>query len=538
MKYMVSISRNKWYLVLLVILSPCPLVALPTSAVAQIVVIDDVILLTSRQKKMQQSHIHQHLGLPGGEYRLASPGADTPRLGEERIAVAAVSGLLSGRRPQPILGQTRLRLSPLPALRREEIPLYGQFELPKEDEGPAEGLSLDAAIDRLLAANPDLDAKSQDLPKARADILTAGLRNNPFVFLSGSNLPYQPYSPQRPGTANYDLTVIQPFDISGKHKNAVVLARQAQNVLEAQFQNAARVEIDKLYTAFADVLEAREAVRAARAGVNGLEEVVSMTRSLVRQGLRTPSELTTAQLRQANAQDALERTEAILLKARQNLAVLLALPLEQAGKLAIRGSLHVASRPLPGSKELVQLALQIRPDLAAYNLGVERARADLRLAQAEGLDNAYLFYTPYTAVDYAPQNKQSVNGWGLGALLPIPIFNRNQGNIARARINMTQVEIERKGLEAQVVREVQEAAADYESSQAIVERYEREILDDARNLRDEKQRLYAKGLVGLDGFLEARKNYNEVVRDYLDALASRYRDGFKLNTAVGQRISH
>lgn len=511
------------------------LASVPRRVVAQIVVIDDVILVTSRQKKMQQMRTHQHLELPGGETRLTSPGADVPRLGEERIAVASVSGLLSTRLPPSSMDGARLRLAPTATLRSVEIPLYGHLELPSAEE-PSEGLSLDEAIERLLAANHDLAAKFQDIPKARADILSAGLRNNPFLFVSASNLPYERYSSQRPGTPNYDLTLIQPFDISGKHNNAIRLARQAKSVLEAQFQDAVRMEIDKLSTAFADVVEAQAAERAVRAGVNGLEELVRLTRDLVRQGLRAQPELTTAQIRLANARDALQQTQAALLKTRQNLAFLLALPLEQACALAVRGSLRVDSPPLPCTDELVQLALQFRPDLAAYRLGIERARADFQLARAEGIDNAFVFATPYTAVDYSPQRLQSANGWGAGVLLPMPIFNRNQGNVARASVNVKQTQIEEKGLELQIVREVQEAAAEYTSSRAIVERYERDILEDARSYRDEKQRLYAAGQVGLDAFLEARKDYNDVVRDYLEALVRHRRDGAKLNTALGQRV--
>ena len=81
--------------------------------------------------------------------------------------------------------------------RSEAIPVYGPLELEEEDEGPADGLTLEAAIDRLLDASYDLAIKRQDIPKARADILTAGLRNNPLLFASASNLPYQRYSPER-----------------------------------------------------------------------------------------------------------------------------------------------------------------------------------------------------------------------------------------------------------------------------------------------------------------------------------------------------
>jgi cobalt-zinc-cadmium efflux system outer membrane protein len=512
------------------------LAAMPPRAVAQIVVIDDVILLTSRQKKGQQARAHQHLQVPGGEYRMSSPGADVPRLGEERITVATVPGLFSERLMQASRNDARLRLGPLPTFRSEAIPLYGPLELQEEDEGPPDGLTLDAAIDRLVEASYDLAVKRQDIPKARADILTAGLRNNPLLFFSASNLPYQPYSPQRPGADNYDLTLIQPIDVSGKHQSAIAVAQQARNVLEAQYQDAVRVQIDRLYTAYADVLEARAAVRAAQAGDRGMEELVQMTRRLVEQQQRGQPELTTTLIGQANAQDALQKTEAALLKAQQNLAVLLALPPEEGDCLRIRGSLRERVPPVGGTEELVQQALQVRPDLAAYRMGVTRARADVQLARAEGIDNAFLFYTPYTVVDYAPQGLQSANGWALGTILPVPVFNRNQGNVARACANVTQTQLEQKGLELQVVREVEDAAAELATSRAIVERYQREILADARSLREQKQRLYQQGQAGLDVYLEARKDYNEVVREYLEALARQRRAAFKLNTAVGQRI--
>jgi cobalt-zinc-cadmium efflux system outer membrane protein len=513
------------------------LAATPRRAAAQIVVIDEVILLTSQQKKGQQARTHQHLEVPGGEYRLSSPGADVPRLGEERIAVSNVPGLFSERLMQASRSDARLRLGPLPSPRSEALPVYGPLELQAEDDkGPEGGLTLEAAIERLLSASHDLAAKRQDIPKARADILTAGLRNNPFLFFSASNLPYQPYSPERPGAANYDLTLIQPIDVSGKHNSAIIVAQQARDVLEAQYQDAVRLQIDRLYTAYADVLEARTAVRAARAGVLGMEELVRMTRELVRHQLRGQPELTTALIRQANAQDALQKTETGLLKAQQNLAVLLALPPAEGECLNIRGSLREPLPPPPCTQELVQLALQVRPDLAAYRLGIGRAHADAQLARAESIGNVNLFCTPYTAVDYAPQGLQSATGWGLGVLVAVPVFDRNQGRIARASVNVTQTRQEEKGLELQVVREVEDAAAEYAASHAIVERYEREILSDARGLRDQKQQLYARGLVGLDAFLEARRDYNEVVRDYLDSLARHRRDALKLNTAVGQRI--
>src|SRR5262249_54055777 len=152
-------------------------------------------------------------------------------------------------------------IAPPPSRPAQPAPLYGPVELPGgEDEGPPDGLTLDAAIDRLVHANYDLLTKFQEIPKAQADILSAGLRLNPILFASADNVPYGNYSEQRPGAASYEVTVIQPIDANQKRKDRLRLACQARRVLEAQYQDAVRVQIDNLYAAFVDVLDARTAV--------------------------------------------------------------------------------------------------------------------------------------------------------------------------------------------------------------------------------------------------------------------------------------
>ncbi len=176
-----------------------------------------------------------------------------------------------------------------------------------------------------------------------------------------------------------------------------------------------------------------------------------------------------------------------------------------------------SSAALPCTEELIRLALQNRPDLAAYRLGVERARADVRLARAEAIDNVFLFYTPYTATDYSPLNRQSAIGWGLGVLMPLPLFSRNQGGIERAGVNVTQTRIETTKWERQVVNEVQYAATEYAFLAEAVSHFEREIVPESRGLRDEAYRRFAAAQGDLDAFLEVQKEYNDAVRHYLAA---------------------
>ena len=397
-------------------------------------------------------------------------------------------------------------------------------------------MTLEAAIDRLLASNLDLAAKFQDIPKGRADILSAGLRNDPVLFLSASQLPYQQYSSQRPGTPLYDITLVQPLDVSGKHRSSVRVAEQEYRVLEARYQDAVRHEIDKLYTAYVDVLEARALRKTAQAEVAVLTELVETARRLVQKGGQRPrAELTAARLRKARAEITLQHADITLQRVRRNLAVQLAAP-EMADSLRLRGSLHDRAPPPPCTEELIRIAMQSRPDLLSYRLSVERGQAQVRQQRAQGIEDVFLFFSPYQAIDFSAQGKQTANGWEFGFLVPFPALNRNQGNVARAQANVSQMAIEVEAVEQQVVSEVRRAATDYEVSRNEVERYERDLLPGVRSVRDDKYRLYASGQQAIDGFLTAQRDYNETLRQYWEALTRHRRGMLELNSAVGQRL--
>ena len=67
---------------------------------------------------------------------------------------------------------------------------------------------------------------------------------------------------------------------------------------------------------------------------------------------------------------------------------------------------------------------------------------------ANRYQDAYLLYQPYTFQNNAPFGKQSATSWALGMTFPLPLYNRNQGNIERAKLNVTQSQIELEGVAA------------------------------------------------------------------------------------------
>ena len=154
-------------------------------------------------------------------------------------------------------------------------------------------------------------------------------------------------------------------------------------MLEAQYQDVVRVEIDNLYTAFVNILGERETIRYAEASVSAFLAALqnlaaveqggcacgSVTAFSVLQTTRSQLDnkvITEADFLQVKGQ--LDASELGLMDARellhdalQSLCVLLNIPVEQADSLEPRGTIHDRLPPPPPVYELIRMVLALRP---------------------------------------------------------------------------------------------------------------------------------------------------------------------------------
>ncbi len=466
---------------------------------------------------------------PGGQDSLLSGGAGTlnPKVptsistpGQERAG-------------------TRQGIVPIRPLTPNAAPLFGTLSMPTgpEDEGPSDGLTLDDAIARLIAENIDLRAKALEIPQAQADILTASLRANPIFYADAQLVPYGNYSAKRPGgQTQYDVNISHPLDVSRKRLARMAVASQAKHVIEAQYQDAVRQQIDNLYTAYVDVLSARDTLRFSQSSVSGLEGVLKATQDQQKQGMNTSADVRRVKIQRDNAQLGVADAEESLRRSKRTLALLLGIPVDSIDGLELRGSMRDTYAPPPPPEELIQMALGARPDVVAYRLGIRRAEAEVTLAYRNRYQDIYVLYQPYTFQDNQPLGLKSPTSWALGVTVPLPLYNRNQGNIQRAKLNVTQTQTELAALERQVATQVLIAEKEYQVTRAAVQRIEGEMLPDAKVVLDDTLRLFRGGELTVIFYLTAQREYNDIVRQYRDTLARHRRSMLGLNTAIGCRI--
>jgi cobalt-zinc-cadmium efflux system outer membrane protein len=419
---------------------------------------------------------------------------------------------------------------------------YGELQLPPEMEyyGPDDGLTLDAAIEQLVRSNLEVQAARLEIPMADADILTANLRANPIFYADTQLIPYGHYSFLRPGgPPQSDINFNYPLDITFKRLARTRSAREARSVTEAQLQDFVRNSIDNLYTVYEDDVAAGLTVKFSEVFVRGIRQLHARTQDLYDRGQVNLAVLLAVQTKVNQADLQLKEARQAKIKANRALALMLNLPLTDVESIANLDVRDPFARPQPlpiPREELIKKALVARPDLIATRMGLRRAQADLRLARANGYPDVYLLYQPYTFQNNTYLGVPSAYSWTLGLTATVPLYNRNQGNVTRAKINYTQTEIQVASAERGVIRDVLDAAQELEQSLVAVAQFRGEIIPAAQEvLRLAAQRLTG-GEIAMSDFLDAQQDFNDMVRQYRDVLVRHRRAILDLNTAVGLRV--
>ena len=223
-------------------------------------------------------------------------------------------------------------------------------------------------------------------------------------------------------------------------------------------------------------------------------------------------------------------------KAKLDLGSLMNLKLEEIASLELRGTIRDLAPPPPPVEELRKIALPTGPTSSHCASESTRAEADVRLAKANAFSDVYVLWQPYTFQDNSPYGLKSQYSWALGVTVPLPLYNRNQGGIARAKINVTQTQMELSDLERQTVIDVEEAVQEYEVTRQEVNELRDEVNPRAMQVRNEVLRLYDEGAKSVLDYLDAQLAYNQVVKQYLDTAVRHRRSMLSLNTVVGRRI--
>jgi cobalt-zinc-cadmium efflux system outer membrane protein len=188
----------------------------------------------------------------------------------------------------------------------------------------------------------------------------------------------------------------------------------------------------------------------------------------------------------------------------------------------------LAYEPLKGNGEDFEAkALRERPDFRAAVLGITAAESQVSLAKANAKVDINGTY------DFTHVSGESTAS--LFANFELPIFNRNQGEIARTKYALTQAQEQEQAASDTVLSDVSNAYEAVKSNEEVVQLYTSGYLKQAQDSRDITQYAYKRGAASLLDFLDAERSYRSVQLAYRQALASYMTALEQLKEAVGTR---
>lgn len=394
---------------------------------------------------------------------------------------------------------------------------------------PQSRIDIDQAIQLAIKHNHALKAAENQIQQNEADEITAAIRPNPVFTYDDLYIPL--FSPsQLNGTTldnitEFDLGFTYTFERGHKRQARMQAAHDATAVTRSQVKDTERGLIFNVAQQFVNVLLAKSNLEFASQDLASFEKTVSLSETRYKSGAMSEADLLKIKLQTLQFQTDVSMAKLSLKQALVSLRELLGFESVTLDYDVIGELVYTA---LHGNQEDLQsLALQQRPDLLAAQQGVTAAKSQYDLAKANGKRNLS------TTLDYT--HVSALNSASFTVNIEIPIFDRNQGEIARTHYAITQAD-ELKSEATQVV--LTDVANSYEAAKTndeIVLLYTSGYLQQAKDSRDISEYAYQRGAASLLDFLDAERSYRSTQLAYRQALASYMLSVEQLKESVGTR---
>ena len=390
-------------------------------------------------------------------------------------------------------------------------------------------ISLDQAIDLALVHNHSIKATRTLILQNQAQEITANLRPNPTL---GADTQFVPlFSPQDFSgdnlneTQQFDVGISYLFERGRKRQRRLQAAQDQTSVTRAQVADAERTLAFNVGQQFVSVLLAESTLHFALQDLQSFQKTVDIGAAQLHAGSISEGDYLKISLQLLQFQTDVSAARLARVQALVGLREFLGYDAVPAD-FDVIGDL--AYQPLKAKEEDLQTrALRDRPDFRAAVLGITAAQSQVLLAKANGKVDVNGTYD-FTHVSGENTASLFVN-------FALPVFNRNQGEIARTGYALTQAQEQQQAASDTVLSDVANAYEAMRSNDEVVQLYASGYLKQAQDSRDINEYAYKRGAASLLDFLDAERSYRSVQLAYRQALASYMTALEQLKEAVGTR---
>jgi cobalt-zinc-cadmium efflux system outer membrane protein len=399
-------------------------------------------------------------------------------------------------------------------------------------KNPTVVITLEQAVELAKKNNPSLQAQRTQIAQNKEQEVTANLRPNPALSWDAQYLPiFEPHlfsSDYIDNTAQFDLGLGYLFERGQKRQHRLEAAKDVTSVTESQVLDAERTVVANTGQQFVAVLLAKSNYEFTEQLLKTYQQTVGVSQEQQKAGAISKADLLKIQLQTLQFETDVTTAKIAVLQALNSLRQLLGFD-SVPRDYDVSGSLVYEPLSLT-LDDLRALALNNRPDLQAAQRGVTAAQSQIGLAKANSRQDLNV------TADYTHVNASNVAAFYFN--IPLPIFNRNQGEVARTYYALTQSKFLAEAARQQVLTDVKNGYEGMLSSEEVIELYNNGYLQQAQQSLDIAQFAYQHGAASLLDFLDAERSYRSTELSYRQAVASYMSSLEQLRAAVGTRDLH
>jgi cobalt-zinc-cadmium efflux system outer membrane protein len=380
-----------------------------------------------------------------------------------------------------------------------------------------------------LEHNHNLLAARTTIQQSEAEEITADLRPNPVFFTDWDYLPL--FAPSAMNSTylhdstEADMGLSYLIERGKKRQHRLQAAKDVTAVTRSVVADNQRTLTYQVSSLFIGVQLAESMLDLAQQDLKSYQNTVDIAEIRYRSGGISQDAYLKIKLQLLQFQNDFAQAQLAKVQALSDLRQLL-------GYESVPVNYDVAG---PFEYEAVKLtledlqmkALQNRPDFRAAQQGVTAANSQYNLQKAIGKQDVTV-QANYTHVN-------GINGASFLASIPLPIFNRNQGEIARTRYAITQSQELERAANNQVMTDVHDAYYGLQTNDQVIQLYLSGYLAEAQADREIAEYSYQRGAASLLDFLDAERSYRATQLAYRQTLASYLLALEQLREAVGLR---
>ena len=362
-------------------------------------------------------------------------------------------------------------------------------------------ISLREAIDAAFSRNPDLASARWDIEISAGERQQAGLIPNPELSWEVEDT--------RRDTSTTTVMLSQALELGGKRGARIDVADRGQDAARIELERRGNELRAEVVQAYFSAFRAQTGLDLARQSQGLAQRGLEVAEGRVRAGKSSPVEATRAQVQLAETQLQVRRAETLKTNAYRELARTTGSSVVSFDRL---NDADLAKVMMPPSVQLLS-RLDQSAELRLAEVQIQRTEAALGSERAQRIPDL----TVSIGSQYSREDREQVNVVGMS--MPLPLFNRNQGNVLAASRRADQARDLRNAAELRLRTLVQSALDQWTTSAREVDSYHQVILPAAQKAVDTATRGFEMGKFGFLEVLDAQRTLIDARTQYLESMA-------------------